>query len=221
MDILSVIKGRKSTRAFLDNPVDNKIIETILDTARWAPSGTNTQPWNVCVVEGETKTQLSNKILAARENKQHENPDYLYYPKVWRDPYKKRRKETGLTMYQALGIGMKDTEKRLTAWNRNYRFFDAPVGLIIMIEDDLEQGSWLDMGMFIQNILLSARAFDLATCPQAAMAEFPDIVRQSLSLPDNMQIVCGIALGYPDKDHPVNQFQLTREPVESFTHWYN
>ena len=220
MEILTTITGRKSCRAFTLQKVEKATLESILDAARWAPSGVNSQPWQVCVVQGETKTLLSERILQARKNGQPPNPDYMYYPQTWEEPYKTRRKVTGLAMYQALGIGLKDVEQRLTAWNRNYRFFDAPVGIMILIDKNMAQGSWLDLGMFMQNIFLAARAYNLETCPQASMAEFPDIVRDTLSLEARTLVACGIAIGYPDKTHPVNNFQLTREPVDSFTRWY-
>lgn len=220
MDIASAITQRRATRAFLNKPVDRNSIQSVLKLASHSPSGVNSQPWHVCVVQGSTKTKLSEQILAAREEDIKPNPDYQYYPLNWTEPYKTRRTKTGLAMYQALNIGLKDYDKRNEAWNRNYTFFGAPVGLIITIDKSLEKGSWLDLGMFIQNILLAAKAFDLDTCPQASIAEYPDIIRSALNLPDMSSIVCGIALGYADKSSPVNNFELSREPVENFTQWY-
>lgn len=220
MDVLKAITERKSTRAFTQQTIEKSTLDAILNTARWAPSGVNSQPWQVCIVQGKTKALLSERILEARTENIDPNPDYQYYPKNWKEPYKTRRKESGLAMYQALGIGLKDTDKRLLAWNNNYRFFNAPAGLIIMIDKEMEQGSWLDLGMFIQNIMLAARAYGLETCPQAAMAEYPDIVRETLSLETNLAIACGIAIGYPDLTHPLNQYQLNREAVEVFSRWY-
>lgn len=221
MDILKAITERRSTRVYTSQAIEMSTLESILNTARWAPSGVNSQPWQVAVVQGKTKTLLSERILKARAGNQEPNPDYQYYPKVWKEPYNTRRKETGLAMYQALGIELKDKEKRLAAWNRNYQFFGAPVGLLVMIDKEMEQGSWLDLGMFIQNILLAARAYGLETCPQAAMAEFPDIVRDTLSLEQNLAIVCGIAIGYPDTSHPLNQYHLNRAHIEVFSRWYD
>ena len=220
MDIASAITQRRATRAFLNKPVNKDIIQSVLKLASHSPSGVNSQPWHVCVLLGNTKSILSDHILAARKQDIKPNPDYQYYPLNWTEPYKTRRKITGLAMYQALDIGLKDFDKRNEAWNRNYTFFDAPVGLIITIEKNLEKGSWLDLGMFIQNIMLAAKAFDLDTCPQASMAEYPDIIRSALNLPDTSSIVCGIAIGYADKSAPVNNFDLSREPVENFTQWY-
>ncbi|MDZ7662696.1 nitroreductase [Thiohalophilus sp.] len=218
--VYEAIRQRHSIRAYLDKPVARETIEAILDTARWAPSGVNTQPWQVCVVQGDTKRQLGDTIIKARDSSQKENPDYQYYPREWVSPYKDRRKACGLALYQALDIGREDRDKQKAAWYRNYRFFDAPVGLLFLIDARLEKGSWLDMGMFIQNVMIAAKGLGLDTCPQASLAEYPDIVRQQLDLPTDLQVVCGMALGYADPDHPINQYRLERLAVDEFTRWY-
>lgn len=220
MDVLEAIRGRRSTRAFLDRPVTREVIAAILDAARWAPSGVNAQPWQVAVVSGATKERLSEALLAARKNNEPERPDYAYYPQEWVEPYKGRRKATGLALYQALKISKDDPAARLKAWNNNYRFFGAPVGLLLFVDRALSQGAWVDMGLFIQNVMLAARAFGLETCPQAALAEYPDIVRGLLKVPDSRALVCGVALGYADAAHPVNNYRTEREAVSAFTVWY-
>ncbi|MFP3874363.1 MAG: nitroreductase [Thiohalophilus sp.] len=214
------IRERHSTRAYLDKPVARETVEAVLELARWAPSGVNTQPWQVCVVQGETRQQLGEAIIQARDNGQSENPDYQYYPREWFSPYRDRRKACGLALYQALDIGREDRDKQKAAWYRNYRFFDAPVGLLFLIDARLEKGSWLDMGMFIQNVMLAAKGFGLDTCPQASLAEYPDLVRRQLDLPPELQVVCGMALGYADPDHPVNRYRLERLAVDEFSRWY-
>ncbi|HJX17911.1 MAG TPA: nitroreductase family protein, partial [Acidiferrobacterales bacterium] len=148
MDVLEAMRGRKSTRAYLDKPVARATVESILDAARWAPSGVDSQPWKVAVVSGTTKERISSDLLAARTAKQPENPDYAYYPSEWQEPYKSRRKATGLALYRALNIGKDDPLARLKAWNNNYRFFGAPVGLLFFVDRALAQGAWVDMGMF-------------------------------------------------------------------------
>ena len=220
MDILDAMRGRRSTRAYLDKPVARETIESILDAARWAPSGVNAQPWQVAVVSGEIKNKIAEALLAARKSKQPENPDYAYYPKEWVEPYKTRRKASGLALYAALGIAKDDVFARLKSWNNNYRFFGAPVGLLFFIDRQLSQGAWVDMGMFIQNVMLAARAHGLETCPQASLAEYPDIVRDILGVPSTRVLVCGMALGYADAGHPVNSYRTEREEVNSFTQWY-
>ena len=219
MDVLDVIKQRASTRAYLDKPVDRATVESILDIARWAPSGTNAQPWQVVVVTGETKQKISTALLAERQAKHPENPDYSYYPKVWEEPYKSRRIACGLALYQALKIGRDDKDARLKSWNNNYSFFGAPVGLLFFLDQSLEKGSWIDIGMFIENVMLAAIGHGLATCPQASIAEYPDIVRKLVNVPDSRALVCGMSLGYPDTQAPVNNYRTAREPVNIFTTW--
>ncbi len=221
MDILQAISTRQSIRAYLDTPVKPQTIRTILDTARWAASGVNTQPWQVIVVQGKSKQQLAERIIAAREAGLKENPDYSYYPEKWLEPWRSRRLQCGLSMYKALGVGRDETEKRQQIWNRNYHFFGAPVGLLFFLDKNLGSGSLLDMGLFLQNIMLAAQHFGLASCPQASLAEYPDIVRDTLQLNHEQILIGGMALGYADMSQPINQYRLPRCEVEEFTHWYD
>lgn len=218
--ICETIRQRKSCRAYLDRSVDIEIIEKILDTARWAPSGVNHQPAQVAVLGKETKSTLSKLLIAKHSAGIPPNPDYSYCPKEWSDIYKTRRKQCGLALYNALSIPLDDLQKRNQHWENNYHFFHAPIGLIIFIEKNLPVGSWIDTGMFIQSILLSALDFGLASCPQAALAEYPDVVREVLHL-HNVDIICGIAIGYEDTSHPLNSYRIGREPVANFTRWYS
>lgn len=220
LDALSAIEGRRSVRAFLDTPVENATIKKILETARWAPSGVNTQPWHVAVLGPTTRQQISDNIIHARESGQKENPDYQYYPTEWEEPYKTRRKACGAALYSALDIDYADKERRKVQWYKNYTFFGAPVALIFFIDAKLCKGSWMDTGMFIQNVMLAARGMGLETCPQAALAEYPDIVREALKLDESSHIVCGMAMGYADWNHPVNQYRTEREALDKFTSWY-
>jgi len=220
MDVLEAMRSRQSTRAFLDRPVARTTIETLLEAARWAPSGVNAQPWQVAVVMGATQQRIGAALLAARVRGEAERPDYDYYPKQWDEPYKSRRRATGLALYRALQIGKDDSDARLKAWNNNYSFFGAPAGLLFFVDRALSQGSWVDMGMFIQNVMLAARGLGLDTCPQASLAEYPDIVRGIVNVPDTRALVCGMALGYADANAPVNRYRTEREPVSAFTQWY-
>jgi len=217
MDVLSAIKDRQSVRAFLDKPLDQRSVIALLDTARFAPSGVNTQPWQVVVVTKEYIKKIGDAIVSARDNGIPPNPDYAYYPNKWFEPYKTRRKACGLALYSALNIELQQTEQRKSQWYRNYYFFEAPIGLLFFLDNHLEKGSWVDMGLFIQNVMLAAQGQGLATCPQASLAEYPDIVRNSVGITQEKALICGMALGYADMAHPVNQYRTTREPVESFT----
>ncbi len=220
MDVIEAIRGRASTRAYLDKPVPRDVVSRVLDAARWAPSGVNTQPWQVRVAMGAAKQRISDEILAARKAGQDPLPDYKYYAKKLSEPYRSRQKSCGLALYGALGIQRQDSERREAQWMKNYSGFGAPVELFVFIDSTLEKGSWVDTGMFIQNIMLAARGFGLETCPQAAMAEFPEIVRRTLVVPKELSLICGIAIGYADPSDPVNRYRTEREPVESFTKWH-
>ncbi len=220
MEILEAIQNRHSTRAFLKTKVSRETIQNILEIAKFAPSGANTQPWFVIAVTGDIQQKIGQAIIHARESQIPENPDYHYYPTQWRDPYKTRRKDCGLALYSALHIAYEDKEKRKEAWYRNYYFFGAPAGLLFFLDRDLEKGSWIDMGMFIQNVMLAARGFGLDTCPQASLAEYPDLVRGILGMPPEKLLLCGMALGYKDKQQPVNRYQTERETAATFSQFF-
>jgi nitroreductase len=214
------ITSRRSLRAFLPTPVPQDTIEAILAVAARAPSGTNTQPWRVTVLTGDAKARLSAAIRAAHddpEERARHTEEYAYYPTEWVSPYVDRRRKVGWDLYSLLGIGKADKERMHAQHGRNYDFFDAPVGLIFSIERVMRQGSWLDYGMFLQNIMVAARVRGLDTCPQAAFTQWHRIIRAQLQWPDNEMLVCGMALGYADMAAPENQLVTERAPVASFT----
>ena len=221
MDILSAIKNRKSTRAFIDKQVLPQTIDDVLDAARWAPSGANIQPWRVAVTTSGTKTDLCLALADAFQSNSPSNADYTYYASPVEEPYLARQRRCGAALYGALDISRQDKEQRRAQWLKNYFAFDAPVILFIFIDSSLEKGSWVDMGMFIQNIMLAARGHGLESCPQASLAEYPDIVRSHLTITDEQLLICGIALGYSDTPAAVNQYRTERESVDSFTSWHS
>ncbi len=220
MDALEAIESRWSTRAFLKKEVDKSLIEKLLSVASRAPSGSNTQPWKVAVVGGKVKQSISDAMILARSSGQDENPDYQYYPRAWFEPFKSRRFICGMALYEALEIKREDNERRKEQWLKNYRFFDAPVGLIFFIHNALDKGSWVDIGMFIQAVMTAAQGLGLNTCPQASIAEFPDIIRDKLRISSDYHVVCGMALGYADEADPVNQYRTEREPLDYFCEWH-
>lgn len=220
MNTLDAITTRQSSRAFLAREVSQQTITEILNTARWAPSGANMQPWRVAVIRGDSKQRIGDAIVTARRSGDNGKPDYSYYPTEWFEPYAQRRKTTGLALYSALDIGRDDRQAREDAWDSNYHFFGAPVGLLVFIDRRLGQGSWMDIGMFLQNIMLAAEAKGLSTCPEASVAEYPHIVRDILGIEHSWAFACGVALGYADKNAAVNNYRTTREEVEDFTTWY-
>jgi nitroreductase len=215
-DVVSAMVGRRSVRAFLDRPVERSLVEEILDAARWAPSGANIQPWHVQVVSGEWKEKVTAAILAERATRRPPASDYTYYPNDWFEPYRRRRIDLGASMYRSLG-GYQAPKMREESWNRNYCFFGAPVAMLFFIDRRLNTGSWLDYGMFLQNVMLAAWAKGLDTCPQASVADYPGPIRSVLSVPDDQLLVCSVSVGYADLKQPVNSFERTRADVSHFT----
>lgn len=220
MDIIDAIRGRTSVRAFLDQSVPRETIESVLEAARWSPSGGNTQPWEVAVVTGDRKREIGDRMVEALRSGDKGNADYQYYAHRFPEPYRTRRFDCGMALYNALGIKRSDKTARALQWEKNYHGFDAPVELYFFVDEALEMGSWVDAGMFIQSVMLAARAHDLETCPQAALAEYPDIVRDVLGISPSKKLICGVAMGYPDREAPVNQYRTERAPVDEFTRWY-
>jgi len=219
-----VIRGRRSVRAFLSTPVPRETLLEILDVAARAPSGTNTQPWKVTVITGSKKEDLSRELIEtalnpARDAEQAQ--EYSYYPEKWVHPYIDRRRKVGYDLYSLLEIPKGDKERMNRQFARNYAFFDAPVGLFFTIDRILGQGSWLDYGMFLQNVMIAARARGLDTCPQAAFAKYHRIVARHLEIPDTEMLLCGMALGYEDTTRVENTLRTEREPASGFTRFYS
>ncbi|MBG6082226.1 nitroreductase [Rubrivivax gelatinosus] len=215
----AAITSRRSIRAFRPDPVPRETVERILEVAARAPSGTNVQPWKVTVLTGAAKARLSARIRAAYDDpaeRARHAEEYAYYPAEWVSPYIERRRKVGWDLYGLLGIAKTDKARMHAQHGRNYAFFDAPVGLIFTIARVLGQGSWLDYGMFLQNVMVAARARGLDTCPQAAFTQFHRIVADELALPDSEMLVCGMALGYADPEAPENALVTEREPVAGF-----
>lgn len=216
------IKARRSIRAFLPNEIPEQVILDLLDVAARAPSGTNTQPWQVYVVTGAKKKAISDDIMKAFVDpvslKEHEE-EYSYYPAKWIDPYISRRRKVGFDLYGLLGLGKDDKDKMQAQHARNYQFFDAPVGIFFTIDRVMQQGSWLDYGMFIQSVMLAAKARGLDTCPQAAFTQFHKIIAKHLDLNPEQQLVCGMSLGFADNSKIENTLVTEREPAKNFTHF--
>ena len=218
-----VIRSRHSVRAFLPTPVSREQVVEILEVASRAPSGTNIQPWKCHVLTGEPQAELSRRILEAFDDPQvmeTHTEDWPYYPEKWVSPYIDRRRKIGWDMYGLLGIGKGDKDKMHEQHGRNFRFFDAPVGIVFTIDRMMRTGSYFDYGMFLQNIMLAARARGLDTCPQQAFSRFHRIIEECLALPETESVVCGMALGYADPEAPVNRLQTEREPVAGFARFH-
>jgi len=220
MMVSDALKKRKSTRAFLGKDVSRDKIEKILEAAGHSPSGVNTQPWQVAVVHGNAKNKLQEKIETAFRSGLEQSMDFQYYPLKWKEPYKSRRIECGLQLYSTLGITRQEKERRLEQWAANYRAFDAPVMLFFFMDPGLETGSYMDYGMFMQSIMLAAVEQGLATCPQAALGEYPQIVKEELGYPSDSILLGGMALGYEDEGALVNSYRTSRLEVDDFTRFF-
>ena len=221
MELIKLLETRKSVRAFMDKPVAMAEIEKILNAARHTASGTNTQPWKVAVVAGKTKADLDTKLVAAFKAGQAQQMDYNYYPNKLPSAMKLRRIDCGIRMYGALKITRADTEKQHEQWASNYTAFGAPCVLFFFGDRQIEKGSFLDFGMFVQSVMLMATELGLATCTQAALAQYPDIVREQLGYSDENILICGMALGYEDPSAIINQYRTPREEVTAFTKFFD
>ncbi|MBG6072687.1 MULTISPECIES: nitroreductase [unclassified Polaromonas] len=220
------IESRQSMREFLPAPVPRALIVHLLELASRAPSGTNTQPWKAYVLQGASKDSLAEKVCRAHDALR-ENPslaaeyreEYDYYPEKWVSPYIDRRRENGWGLYGLLGITKGDKDKMHAQHQRNYRFFDAPVGLMFTLDRVMGRGSLLDYGMFMQNFMVAARGHGLHTCPQAAWNGFAKIILPHIGAGDAEMLVCGMSLGYADESALVNTFRTPRVSAAEFTTW--
>ncbi len=221
MQLLEAIRSRRSIRAFLPKPVPRETIAALLDAAAWAPSGSNMQPWLVHVVTGEPLERLRRAAVAsALDGGARAEPEWRYYPEPIPEPYLTRRRACGFGLYAQLGIARDDRAGRARQHARNFELFGAPVALFFFIDARLARGSWLDYGMFLQNVMLLAREHGLHSCPQAAWLEQHRVVRSMLAVPPGLTLVCGMALGYADESAPVNAYQPPREAHSAFTTWH-
>ena len=215
----NVMRGRKSVRAFLPKAVPKELVSEILEISSRAPSGSNTQPWKVYVVTGTKKDALGQDILNAfldpELNKTHQT-EYSYYPDAWVEPFSARRRKVGFDLYALLGLGQDNKLGMQKQHGRNFIFFDAPVALFFTINRVMNQGSWLDYGMFLQNVMLAAKARGLDTCAQAAFCQFHQIIASHLDIPSDEQLVCGMSLGFEDAAKIENTLISERAPLEDF-----
>lgn len=213
----AAIVTRRSVRAFLpDKPVPRDLLEHILNISARAASGTNIQPWKVRAIAGAVKDEFCADVRAFRETCPEGEAEYAFYPTEWRDPYISRRRKLGWELYGLLGIGKGEREKTWAQHGRNFLFFDAPVGLIFTLDRDMVTGGYMDLALFMQNIMISARGHGLDTCPQAAWMEYPNAVARALDIPEDETVVCGMALGYEDTSKIENTLVTEREPLEVF-----
>lgn len=214
------IATRRSVRGFTQEPVPLAMVRDILALAGRAPSMTNTQPWRVHVLAGPVRDALCREIMAAHAAGEHPEPEYAYYPREWVSPYLDRRRQIGWALYGLLGIAKGDREATARQHRRNYDFFGAPVGMIFTLHRAMGHGSFLDLGMFLQTIMVAARARGLDTCPQAAFMNWHGIIRRHLAIPAEEMVICGMAIGLADAAEPANALIAPREPVDAFCRFH-
>jgi nitroreductase len=216
-DVFEAARTRRSMRAYRSDPVPLDVLRDIVALGRHAPSGSNIQPWRVYVLTGRTLKRVGDAIQRAFvDDEPGHRRDYDYYTDPIFEPYLARRRQCGWGLYGTLGIARGERAKSKAYRATNYNFFGAPAGLIFTIERRLEKGSWLDYGMFLQTLMLAARAKGLHTCPEAAIASYPDIVRRELEITNDWIVICGMALGYADPEAIVNTFQPPRIGLDEY-----
>jgi nitroreductase len=218
MDVRDAVATRYSCRAFLPTPVALAIVRDILDRAARAPSGGNIQPWLVHALAGPRLEELKDLLRPrfANELPRGEGPEYEVFPRELKQPYYGRRVHVGAQLYDAIGIPREDRPARYRQFSRNYLFFDAPVGIFVSIDRSLGPPQWSDVGGFIQNIMLLARAHGLHSCPQEAWTNWHKTLQPFLNLPPEYILFCGVALGFADETAPINRWRSEREPLDAF-----
>lgn len=220
--VKEALESRRSVRAFLPVEVPRALIEEILELAHHAPSGGNMQPWKVHVVTGKKKAALEASLLDAATDPAYViRPEYDYYPDKWEEPYASRRKEIGERLHRSLEIEKRNVKARRAQHLRNFSFFGAPVGLFFCVDRTLSEGSWMDVGMFMQGVMTAARSLGLHTCPQASFTSYHQLVRQHLAIPEGDMLLCGMSLGFEDQGKPENQLRSTRIRLDDFATFHH
>ena len=221
MRVSDAVASRHSVRAFLDKPVSRETVERLLERSAWAPSGGNLQPWHVYVLGGAPLRELVALIQQKLpEQPMGEGGEYLVYPPKLKEPYRTRRFKCGEDLYASIQVPRDDKPARLRQFANNFRFFGAPVALFFALDRTMQEGQWSDLGMFIQTLMLLAREEGLHTCAQEAWSYWPKSVGEFLSIPDELMLFCGMALGYKDEAHPINGWRTERAPLREFVQWH-
>ncbi len=217
MNIKQLIESRYSVRSFLDKDVGFEKVKSILDTANSAPSGGNIQPWKVYVLGNNSKNELITQALNNYDTGVQEDIEFEIYPKPLAEEYKKRRSQCAADMYDALSIARDDIDTRLKQVRENFKFFGAPIGMIVTIDKSFAQNGWGHVGMFLQNLWLTAIDEGLGVCLQESWSIYPKTVKKVIDCPNNEMIWCGIAMGYPNNEHPINNYRTSRDSIDAFT----
>lgn len=216
MNYADLARSRRSIRGFLPEPVPQALLESLLETAREAPSGANLQPGRFWALQGGARTRLSAALCEAVRLQVAPREEYGYFPQPMPMQLRKRQVAAAQALYRSLGVARGDATARQAQFERNYRFFDAPVALVVTLDREFGSGGFMDLGMCLHGLLMAAHAQGLGACAIGALASYPEIVRRELGLPDNEVVVCGVALGWPDSQAPDNQTLTEREPLAQY-----
>ncbi len=212
MDVAEAVRRRISTRAFKPDPVPGHLLRELLELAHRAPSGGNLQPWRVYALGGAPLAEFKALIAATPM----EEPEYdVYPPNLW-EPMRTRRFVCGEDLYASIGIPREDRPARFRQLARNAEFFGAPAGLFVCVDRKVGPPQWSDLGMFMQTLMLLATERGLATCAQEFWARYPKTVASFVGLTDDHMVFSGMAIGYPDESHPINQWRTRRDPFETW-----
>ena len=217
---LSVITSRHCKREFLNRPVPREILERVLTAAGHAPSPRNTQFWQVAVLMGEARDELSHRLRAASDSAGPYEPDYVNRPTPMGALHEQRSFAWGSAFYRAMGIARDDHAGRKEVERRNLRFYDAPVGMIFHLPGNAVAGTFLEMGFFLQNVMLGLVACGLGSCPQYSVARYSSVIRDFLGLGPERLVVCGLSVGYVDESAPINAFHPERARLDDYTQWH-
>ena len=217
MDVTTALKTRISTRVFKPDPLPEELVREILDVARWAPSGGNVQPWKVVAVAGAARQKVIDLAQAAlAANPKGEEGERPIYPADLWAPHRDWRFKVGEDMYALLGIPRDDKAARFGHLARNFRFFDAPVGLFFVIDERMGHAQWAHLGMFMQSVALAAQERGVASCMQEAWARVRATLKAHFALAPTEMVYCGMALGYGDGSAKVNTLRSDRAKVDQF-----
>ena len=219
MNVKEAFVSRRSVRRFLPDSVSKEKIENILEGAAFAPSGHNIQPWHVYVVQGQKKLSITQSIIDTIKDGSSKNmkTEFDYYPTEWFEPFVSRRRAVGFELYKLLEIGRDDFEARDKQMQENFHFFGAPVGMFITMDKRLATGTFMDVGMFIQSILVGARGEGLHSCGQVAFTKFHTLIAEQLEFKENEMLVCGVSIGYEDTSAAENALRVEKLQYSDFT----
>ncbi len=216
MKVSEAVKSRKSIRAFLNKPVDNKLIKSLLEQASRSPSGGNIQPWKIFVIN---KKSMAAFLDFQSKWEKPETPSYDIYPPKLKEPYRTSRYEVGEQMYSLLNIKREDKAGRINQVMKNFEFFGAPAALFCFIDKQMGPPQWSDLGMFLQTFMLLAQEEALDTCAQESWAMKNDSVKEFCGCGDDVLLFCAIAMGYKDIKHPINKIETLRRPIADWANF--